>query len=122
MKSSGFTLIELLGVIVILTILSLITIPIIDGSLNKGKKGLLDVQKKQIINGLKNYYAENIEEYNSIDAEKCVKIEDLKTYGYLPSDINNPDNNTSIIDGCVCVTKTEGSIKYEVYLNSEKEC
>ena len=44
LKKSGFTLIEMLGVIIILSILSLITVPVIGGLLNQGRENLSKIQ------------------------------------------------------------------------------
>ena len=40
----GFTLAELLGVIAILGIIAMITVPVIDRSLNQGKSNLSETQ------------------------------------------------------------------------------
>ena len=58
----GFTLAELLGVIAILGIIAMITVPVIDRSLNQGKSNLSETQEQQLIKGLKDYYAENVRE------------------------------------------------------------
>lgn len=118
MKNKGFTLIELLGVIVILSILSIITIPIIDNSLNKGKENMSETQKQQLIKGLKDYYADpkypdRLSKFNEISTtEVCKKVyEDLQQGGYLPADIVDPKTNDGYTE--VCVKKAEGSNKYE---------
>ena len=108
MNKNGFTLIELLGVIVILSVLSLITVPIIDRSLNQGKKNLSDIQKGQLIKALKNYYAENLGKFNIDidDGSACRSIEDLKNDGYLPIDLKDPKTNTDLSEDIeVCVSR-----------------
>lgn len=116
MKNNGFTLIELLGVIVVLTILSLITIPIIEKSLNQGKKNISKVQEQQLIKGLKNYYAENINELNEmINGEYCKDFSFLKENGYLPESIDNSDNDGMSFNGTkVCVNKEDNHFSYYV--------
>ena len=112
MKNKGFTLIELLGVIVILSILSIITIPIIDNSLNKGKENMSETQKQQLIKGLKDYYADHLSDFNAISTtEVCTTVEALQKGGYLPADIVDPKTNDVYTE--VCVKKAEGSNKYE---------
>lgn len=107
MKKSGFTLIELLGVIVILSILSLITIPIIDRSLNQGKENLSDIQKGQLIKALKNYYTEHLSEFNAIgEGSDCKTVAQLKENGYLPTDLKDPKTNLDLSEDIeVCVRK-----------------
>lgn len=120
MGNKGFTLIELLGVIVILTILSLITIPIIDRSLNQGKEGLSKTQERQIINGLKNYYAEHVSELNDIN-EKCMTVSDLQANGYLPASIKDPKTNDEIDkETKVCIKRNGKKLSYYVSSSSEE--
>ena len=104
MRNNGFTLVEMLGVIVILSILSLITIPVIDRSLNQGKESLSDIQKGQLIKALKNYYAEHLSEFN--ESPECKSINFLKEHGYLPTDLKDPKTNTDLSeDTKVCVSR-----------------
>lgn len=137
MNKKAFTLIELLGVIVILTILALITIPIIDSSLNKGKENLDAAQKQQLIKALKDYYSENVKELSNVSGEACKTINELKEAGALPADIRNPKTDASYEDSTqVCVNKVcngancnsesiydQSNYSYEYYIktNDEKE-
>ena len=98
----GFTLIELLGVIVIISVLALITIPIIDSSLNKGKQNLSDIQKEQLIKSLRDYYSSNIDELSNITDKVCKTISELQEF--LPNDIKDPKNNKDY-NVKVCVEK-----------------
>lgn len=104
---NAFTLAELLGVIALLGIIGMITIPAIDSSLNKGKDELYDTQIEQIEKGGKDYYAENIKEMPKEKGnESCKTIKELQDGGYLPLDIKNPKTNenfSSVTE--VCVTK-----------------
>lgn len=117
MKKNGFTLIEMLGVIVILSVLSLITVPIIDRSINQGKKNLSDVQKGQLIKALKNYYAEHLSEFNNISTVQnnpsCINTDVLKDAGYLPIDLKDPKTGEDLsVD--VCSWKDNNTVKYFV--------
>ena len=110
MERNGFTLIEMLGVIVILSILSLITIPVIDRSLNQGRENLSKIQEGQLIKALKNYYAEHLSEFNN-DNPTCKSSDDLKNFGYLPTDLKNPKTGEDLTV-CVCAWKNGNKIKY----------
>ena len=107
MKKNGFTLIELLGVIVIISVLSLIAVPIIDRSLNQGKEGLSEIQRGQLTKALENYYAEHLSEFNSIgESPVCKSIADLKDFGYLPTDLKDPKTNNNLSESIkVCVSR-----------------
>ena len=126
MKKNGFTLIELLGVIVILAVIALITIPIIDRSLNKGKQNLDKAQKEQIIKALKDYYASN----KITGSPACKKISELKSSGNLPDSVKNPltggdygTNDKACVEqsgGTVSVYQTNIKYKYYVEIGGTK--
>lgn len=115
MNKKGFTLIELLGVITILSVLALITIPIIDRSVNQGKDNLYDVQNGQLVKALKDYYAENLSEFNRVAGEGCKSVGDLKSTGYLPTDLKDPRTNKDISeDTQVCAQKNGAKVTYSI--------
>ena len=113
----GFTLAELLGVIAVLGIIALITLPAIDKSLDKGKSELYDTQIQQLKKGLKDYLSENIKQMPKDDGEiLCKSIDELQKNGNLPLDIKNPKTNESFsLKTKVCVQKiTNNEFKYYV--------
>lgn len=113
----GFTLAELLGVIAVLGIIALITVPAIDKSLDKGKSELYDTQIQQLKKGLKDYLSENIKQMPKNDGETlCKSIDELQKNGNLPLDIKNPKTNESFsLETKVCVQKiTNNEFKYYV--------
>lgn len=127
----GFTLIEVLGTITILTIISLITIPIIDTTLNKGKQKLTETQETQLIKALKDYYTlpshSRELKVGSTDQEYCKNIQTLKENGNLPSDVKNPLTNKPYEPTDeVCVKKiclnvgSSGTCEEEAYSNNWK--
>lgn len=113
----GFTLIEMMGVIIILSILSLITVPVIENSLRQGREKLSDIQKGQLIKALENYYAENLDLLNEIsdseDDPTCISSEFLKTNGYLPTDLKDPKTGGDL-SVMVCSWKNNKKIKHFV--------
>lgn len=104
----GFTLIELLGVIALVGILSLVTVPIIDRTINQGRNNLYNIQKEQLIKALKNYYAEHVSELNALpNGKTCKTVYELKNIGYLPSTLKDPKTNKDLNTSLkVCVTKS----------------
>lgn len=110
MNNKAFTLTELLGVIVILSILAVITVPLITGSITSSKKNLHDRQIEMIKNAAERYVTDNALTFN--DNQVCVKT--LKDEGYLKNEsILDPNNQSREIDGCVKVNKTGNNYEYE---------
>ena len=60
MKNKGFTLAELLGVIVILALISLITIPAITNSLQDYESRLCNTQLEEIVAAARTWGADNL--------------------------------------------------------------
>lgn len=120
MKNRGFTLVELLGVIAILGILALITIPVIDSSLNKSKDELYATQEKQIIKGAKDYYTEHLTALPQTNGQvKTITINELQKAGYLPYDIKNPKTDKNFASTTtIKVTKNGNNYKYVLDKNT----
>ena len=100
----GFTLAELLGVMVVLALISIVTVPLVTNSLNKYKSKLCSAQIDEIISAAKAWTGENMFSLPSEDGE-FIKV-DLKTLasaGFIDEKVNNPvtneefDPNTTII-------------------------
>ena len=94
----GFTLIELLGVIVILSVIALITTPIIQSAISNNKNATCESQTKSYEKAAKNYVTNNIYEYDcnpgENEAEFEVNLSDLIENGYIDENIDNPKGGT----------------------------
>ena len=99
MKNKGFTLMELLGVIIILSVLILITFPIILNQVRNAKQEIKDSTKVLIIDAAKDYYDNNMNNYETYEGiTYCININTLSEQGYLNKKIkdeNLNDINTS---------------------------
>lgn len=94
MKRKGFTLIELLGVIIILGILSMITFPIILNQIRNAKQGIKESTKTLIIDAAKDYYEDNINNYDKIEGMTyCIDINTLTDNNYLNKKIKDEKLN-----------------------------
>lgn len=113
MKDRGFTLAELLGVIAILGVIALITVPAINRSLDSGRDDLYETQIEQIKKGGEDYYTEHLNQMpESVGDKSCQTIEVLQKNGYLPVDIKNPKTNENFSQLTeVCVEKI-GATEY----------
>lgn len=118
MKNKGFTLAELLGVIAVLGIIAMITVPAINRSLNQGKEDLYNTQIEQIKKSLQDYYAEHLSEMpDVIDSKACKTISELQDEGYLPLDIQNPKTNDVFAPTMEVCVKKIGDRKFEYEVN-----
>ena len=59
MKRKGFTLIELLAIIVVIAVVSLITVPVVTGIIEKSKRGTFLRSAEGVRKISDNYYIQN---------------------------------------------------------------
>lgn len=120
MRDKGFTLAELLGVIAILGIIAMITVPAINRSLNQGREDLYQTQIEELKKGAQDYYTEHLDEMpDKINTSNCKTINELQKEGYLPLDIKNPKTDEVFsLTTKICVKKiTDMEFDYEVQLD-----
>lgn len=94
MNKKGFTLAELIGVIVVLSLICLITVPAITSVLKTNKKSLCETQLKNVLAAAKSYASENLLSMPISDEEgkntRTITIQDLIDNGYIEGNIQNP--------------------------------
>lgn len=134
MKRRGFTLVELLGVIIILGLLALVTIPTISDSLSKYKKKLCNTQIEYMIAAAKNWGADHI--YQLPDEGETVKItlSELIKQGYMEGDqkasqeedrykVKNPRSQKYFDpDPTITITKTGKKVNYTIDETTQSSC
>lgn len=109
MKNRGFTLIELLAVIVIITILALVTTPIIISSINTSKEKAYERQIEMIEDAARRYAVDN---NLNIENNQEIEVSLLIENGYLSSKgIKNPKDKNDM-KGCVKVTISKEKYNY----------
>lgn len=111
----GFTLIELIGVIIILGIIALITIPIVDKSIQNGKEKALESQ----IDSIKLSASLFLNDNKGITLEDgdflTITLLQLKQGDYVDFDIKNPVNGEFFPnDMLITIRRTAGVITYDV--------
>lgn len=110
MNNRGFTLAELLGVIIIMTILSLVIIPNIISSFVDVSNKLDDSAKLVITEAAKDFYYNN---QNSIlKTDYCITVEDLQDEGLLSKDIK--DSNGKLIPVDTIIKIASGGTNYQI--------
>ena len=98
MFKKAFTLIELLGVLIILAIIALITIPIIDKSLESIRQAAYDRAVDNIVNAARNYSVSNDLGYST--TRLPLFVSELQDEGFLTLDIKSPIDESEM-NGCV---------------------
>lgn len=123
MKIKGFTLAELLGVIVILGIVTVITVPVVTNSIDKYEEKLCRIQYDNIINAAKAYKSDNL---LTIGDNEDVLISKLVADGYIKYSentyIKNPidEDNNFVSNMYVRITKNNKKYSYNLYNNSNE--
>lgn len=112
MKKNGFTLIELLGVVIILAVLALVTFPKLLNQIKKTKQGIKDSTRVLIIDAAKDYYEDNINNYDKIQGlSYCIDITTLTDNNYLDEKLK--DENLNDIDTTKKVKLTYHNNKFD---------
>lgn len=109
MNKKGFTLAELIGVIVVLALICLITVPSIASVLKDNKKSLCETQLNNILAAARNYASENLLSMPANDKEtKTITIQDLIDNGYIGENIENPVTKEEFDTGIEITIKRNG--------------
>lgn len=115
MKTKGFTLIELLGVVIILGILSLISFPIILNQIKNAKQGIKEGTKTLIIDAAKDYYEDNINNYDQLEGMTyCIDIKTLTDENYLNKNLKDENLNNIDTSKKVKLTYHNEKFNYDV--------
>lgn len=103
-KELGFTLVELMGILVVLGVLLLMTVPSITKTFQNSKDKEVKEYTQSLCVGLQSYMTIEEEEKKY---PKTIKIETLKSTGYIRENIVVPEDSKNM----KCVS-----------INSNKEC
>lgn len=129
----GFTLIELILVILLLSIIALISIPVITGITKDAKNKTYDQQLEAIYNAARNYATKNpriLPEEDEYDSS-CISVTDMQKAGVLESkDIINPAYSeeckddekcrSEYLNGVVIITWNVDNNKYKYTYDGSK--
>lgn len=114
MKKRGFTLIELMGTLILLATIALITIPIVDTQIKKGKQQLYDNAIESIKLSFEDWLSDQhitLKENESVS----ITLTQLKQSKKTDMNITNPINEEFLPSDMVLVaSKTSSGLVYEV--------
>lgn len=128
MDNKGFTLVELLATIVILSLLTLLASTTITKVVRDSKSELYDSQIELIKLAAESWGADNLYSLPEEDECKYIVLGNLKSSGYLDSNIINPKTNKAFSSNIKIkiTTKTtnQGNVKsyYEVDSKDTSSC
>ena len=122
MRKRGFTLVELLCVLIIISIISIITVPLVMSYVNSTKEGLYNDQVSSIKKAAEKWAIKNTDKIdkNHIN-DTFITLESLQYLNYLEKDeILNPKDKTRM-NGCIVIKYNMSDKKYD-YDYIEREC
>lgn len=119
----GFTLAELIGVIVVLALISLVSVPAVASTLKANKIKLCNSQLENILTSARTWGADNFVKLPGTDGQFItVTLDDLEKYGYIESGIKNPLTKDDITDVTIKITKVTKKYVYELDADTKLLC
>lgn len=101
MKEKGFTLVELLAVLIILTIIFVISVPLMTEILDQSKNTLYKKQIDTILDASYDYSLKNINYLPEEDNVSYITLGELKYEGLIDYDLTDPETNERFQDELV---------------------
>ena len=121
MKKNGFTLAELLGVIVLLSLVSIITIPAVTDSLSNYKGRVCKAQLDEIVSAARTWANDNVLKLPTGNDEfRTVTLEELSEYGYIDGTIQNPVTKKNFDPKTTKVVITRSGKRYTYKIQYDK--
>lgn len=112
MNKKGFTLVELIGVITLLAIVALISIPIITSSISRTNEKAYNTQVESIVSATKKWIVKN---GSKNDTTFTVSLQELINDNLIENDvIIDPRDDSNMIEegACVSVSYNNSSKSY----------
>lgn len=119
----GFTLIEVLGVLVLLGIIALISIPQVKNLINGSEDDLYNDQINNIKEGLKDWAHDNIFLLPEEDDYILLSLGQIKQAGFLEQKIENPKKNNCFSNSSLLkISKKNNQYDYSIDSLEEVKC
>jgi competence protein ComGC len=123
MNKKGFSLIELMGIIIVLSLISLLVVPSIDRSIKSFKLKAYESQIQNIRLSSKDWVIDNLGKYALNDGETLtISLSQLKVGGYLEEEFINPNTDTPFADDMqINITRNQEALSYFIIDTSGSE-
>lgn len=119
-NKKGFTLIEVIGVITVLSLILLISMPALTKTLKKNEKQYYNDYVNNLKLAAETYIVKNIDNYpqlKDIQGEVYIEISFLLKNGYIDNIIKNPDlPDEEQPDNVLVTLNADGTFNYQVVL------
>ncbi len=114
-NSKGFTLAELLGVLTLLAIIALITVPLVNKYVSNSRQKAYDEEMDTLKDAAQQWFVKNSTSVEwDEDGNYALNLEDLKKSEFLADDvISNPLEPDEEITGCIIINNNGGQYNYE---------
>lgn len=121
MNKKGFTLVELLTVIILLSLIALVTTPVVIGVINSSKKNLYEQQVRIVEKAAESWGIAHLKQLSKISSEMPQCYLDISELGpYLSNeDIKNPETGNQL-EGKILIIKDGGNYSYK-YKEDQEE-
>lgn len=118
-NKKGFTLAELLGVLAILAIISLITVPLVNKYIVNSRQKAYDAEMSTLMKAAQQWIIKNSASVQwDEDGYYALNLDALKQSEFLGDEaIYNPINPEEEITGCIIINNIDGKYKYEYNKN-----
>ena len=118
MNKKGFTLVEMLGILVVLSMIIVISVPAITGSLKRSKQEKYDNWLKSLYIAAEEYTESHRQEFYEVNAggTSYLSIQLLLDQGYLKESVVDPESGNDITDVAIIkiTVNSDKTLKYEL--------
>ena len=114
-KNKGFTLLEVIGVVLILSLILIISVPSLTRTLKKNEQKKYNAYLDNIVLASENYFVRNVLNNRSVDSY-TITLGDLIDSEYITEVVVNPSNEKRLSrDTEINITKkVDGTYNYEI--------
>lgn len=122
MNKKAFTLVELIGVLVILSVLALVSVPAVLKIIKNSKQKVYDTNITMIKTAMQDWKNNNSTMLPTVGEKIYLTISQLKREGHLEQELNNPLTDKAFPnDMLLTITNDHGGYIYAVDVNSGTE-